>query len=296
MRVIAYCCPTDPRWEQRMRSKGARVYSDEPVVIWQRWHDPSGVVRREPQPRYTLGGACDVMDAVAPGVTVVTPGGRLENPHLPDLHTDAEAAGARVVSTIRRRRAKAADGKCPVGPLPYGYRRKGGAAALHEERADVVRLIFHAYCAGATLRAVAEELNATGVPTAKGTRWQAENVRFIVRNPAYKGEPRSGGTLPAIVTPEVWETAQASRRERARAPSVTPRAPLPLAPGVSRTTYRQRIRAGWSPDRAASEPPRQRLPEPPVPLAPGVSIERYRQRLHAGWSPERAAAEPLRKP
>lgn len=53
--------------------------------------------------------------------------------------------------------------------LPYGYVLIKGEIAVHEEKADVVRSIFDAYLAGASLGRIVDMLFAKGIlsPTGK---------------------------------------------------------------------------------------------------------------------------------
>lgn len=126
-----------------------------------------------------------------------------------------------------------------VGPELYGYRRdkERGVRVVYEPEARIVQQIFHwigAESAGSIT--VANRLTENGVPSpwaAKGlgtSGWNATAVRNILRNPSYKGEtvqwvrrsvkrkmhPRPEnehvhlptGVTPAIVTPELWRSAQ----------------------------------------------------------------------------------------
>ena len=47
--------------------------------------------------------------------------------------------------------------------LPYGYVLIEGEIAVHEEKADMVRSIFDAYLAGASLRKIVDMLFAKGI-------------------------------------------------------------------------------------------------------------------------------------
>ena len=63
-----------------------------------------------------------------------------------------------------------------------------GRYLVHEGRAAVVRELFARYVAGASLNDVSRWLNESGLPTPGGGRmWRASNVRFIIKNPVYKG-------------------------------------------------------------------------------------------------------------
>lgn len=142
--------------------------------------------------------------------------------------------------TVRGKLGRLRSGKIHgVGPELYGYRRdkERGVRVVFEPEARIVQQIFHwigVESAGSIT--VAKRLTKSGVPSpwaAKGlgtSGWNATAVRNILRNPSYKGDtvqwvrrsvkrkmqPRpesehvrlSSGVTPAIVTPELWQSAQ----------------------------------------------------------------------------------------
>lgn len=142
--------------------------------------------------------------------------------------------------TIRGKLGRLRSGKIyGVGPELYGYRRdkERGVRVMYEPEARVVQQIFHWIGVGSVGSiTVANRLTERGVPSpwaAKGlgtSGWNATAVRNILRNPSYKGEtvrwvrrsvkrkmqprPESehvrlpSGVTPAIVTPELWQSAQ----------------------------------------------------------------------------------------
>jgi site-specific DNA recombinase len=125
----------------------------------------------------------------------------------------------------RAKRASAREGYWAGGIRPYGYERvpvvdERGMVTRHSglapvpEEAAVVREVVARVFAGETLSQIARDLNARGVPTAKGTgRWQDSLLRQLLRRPVLKGVRVHHGTeypakWPAIVTPEEWERVQ----------------------------------------------------------------------------------------
>lgn len=91
--------------------------------------------------------------------------------------------------TLAGKKLKAQRGGFAGAMAPYGYETDGkGNLVLNEKEAEVVRNIFALRESGATLRAIAAELNATDVPTRRGGKWHAGTVRYILDNPKYKGE------------------------------------------------------------------------------------------------------------
>lgn len=144
--------------------------------------------------------------------------------------------------TIRGRRQRLLSGKVHnSGRELYGYvrDRQKGVRIIVEDEAATVRAIFHAISQGQSTYAVACALNDAGTLSpfaAKGhgaTLWNTSTIRQIIKNPNYKGDSvswrtrglKSGaveylpesewirlpaGTVPAIVTPETWQAANAA--------------------------------------------------------------------------------------
>ena len=112
---------------------------------------------------------------------------------------------------------------------PYGYtfvRRTDGQRAhleVNEAKAEVVRLMYRWLVDEAlSTRELARRLTGHGIPTSRGAnQWQPMAVYRIVTSSVYRGEFRfnmAGSEEPiaipvtAIVTPELWEAAQAQLR------------------------------------------------------------------------------------
>ena len=70
--------------------------------------------------------------------------------------------------------------------LPYGYVLIDGEITVQEEKADVVRSIFDAYLAGASLGKIVDMLFAKGIlsPTGK-TKWTRAAVDKLLTNKKY---------------------------------------------------------------------------------------------------------------
>lgn len=94
------------------------------------------------------------------------------------------------------------------GRVPMGYARElvagkaTGDVTIIDAEAEIVRLIFAMRAGGATLTAIADELNTQGIQTRRGRGWHASSVREILRNEAdYRGGARngSGRTWSAIL-------------------------------------------------------------------------------------------------
>jgi DNA invertase Pin-like site-specific DNA recombinase len=91
--------------------------------------------------------------------------------------------------TTEGRRRKAEGGGHACGSVPFGYRKTdGGELEPDPDTAPIVRRIFRMRRRREmSLRAIAEELNAEGVPTQRGGDWHASTVRYILQNPKYDG-------------------------------------------------------------------------------------------------------------
>lgn len=94
------------------------------------------------------------------------------------------------------------------GRVPMGYTRTmdaskaTGEITTVDEEARIVRTIYDRRARGATLTAIANELNAGGITTRRGRQWHASSVREVLLNEAaYRGGPRngSGRTWPVVL-------------------------------------------------------------------------------------------------
>lgn len=120
-----------------------------------------------------------------------------------------------------------------LGREPLGYRKEDGQLVINEEEAELVRRLFALYAEGTSSHELAATLNEQAVPAKRGQRWHASTIRWVLRNPAYKGsghynttrtkrvEGKAVGRLPRpeaehipidvppIISPELWQRAQA---------------------------------------------------------------------------------------
>lgn len=103
----------------------------------------------------------------------------------------------------RGRTASVQEGKFVNSTAPYGYRRvklpheKGYTLEIDGNEAWVVKFIFDLYCNGEirpdgssrrySLAAVAEKLNAMGIPPSRSEKWSRSTVSGILDNPTYSG-------------------------------------------------------------------------------------------------------------
>lgn len=83
---------------------------------------------------------------------------------------------------INKARKGSYAGGCPA----YGYNAKNKELAVNAEQADIIKNIFYLrdfY----SLREIANYLNQKGIPSARGRRWYAGTVKYILDNPLYRG-------------------------------------------------------------------------------------------------------------
>ncbi len=146
---------------------------------------------------------------------------------------------------------KALDGKVTARKRKYGYVKthpKNTYYELHPEESKVMRWVYEQLIYnGWTLKMVADDLNARGVPTYfKASIWNKSTLYQLVRSPVYKGvfyahknnlvkngkfdkagRPRRTNitrpesewikvTVPAIVTEEEWRLAQEAMAKNAK--------------------------------------------------------------------------------
>jgi DNA invertase Pin-like site-specific DNA recombinase len=94
------------------------------------------------------------------------------------------------------------------GRRPYGYRREGGSFVIQPDEAAVIRRVVRDLLHGRSVSGLVKSLNAEGVPTAQGARWNNQNLKRTVLAPAVAGlraHKRTAtlvqGAWPAIIKP-----------------------------------------------------------------------------------------------
>lgn len=74
---------------------------------------------------------------------------------------------------------------------PYGYLMKEGALYPDDERAVIVRKIYHMYIyESKNCFAIARTLNSLGLLTNRGNPFENRTIKYILQNPVYKGYVR----------------------------------------------------------------------------------------------------------
>ncbi|WP_454301248.1 recombinase family protein [Salana multivorans] len=113
-------------------------------------------------------------------------------------------------------------GRPAKGVRPVGY---SVAGEVVPDEAETVRWVFEQFAAGDTLKGLAAQLEARGVPTRRGGCWSSSTVSTMLRNPRYAGrsvypekDPKTGkvtrrtvaeGQWVALVTGDLFDAVQA---------------------------------------------------------------------------------------
>jgi site-specific DNA recombinase len=94
---------------------------------------------------------------------------------------EREVTAERTVAALQAKKAR----RERLGTTPLGYRTvetpDGRRVEKDPQGQETVRTARRLFDAGKSYRAIAAELTATGRPTKRGGRWQAETVRYLIR-------------------------------------------------------------------------------------------------------------------
>lgn len=172
-----------------------------------------------------------------------TPSGRMLARTLGTLaRYESEHRGERVAAAVLQR---AQIGDRSGGPRPFGYEDDG--VTVREPEAVAVRAAVQSILAGASLRSVARELNATGLTTSmKARAWDAPSVRALLLKPRNAGLRQHQGQViglaswPAIVEEEQWRAVVAILTDPARRTSPSDARVKWLGSGIYRCAGCQR--------------------------------------------------------
>lgn len=74
-----------------------------------------------------------------------------------------------------------------MGKPAFGYVIENGVYTPDPEKAGIVQRLFADYTAGVPIRTLAMRLNATGIPTSSGGKWDNRTVEYLLRNTTYTG-------------------------------------------------------------------------------------------------------------
>jgi len=126
----------------------------------------------------------------------------------------AEENRKRRERTVQGKLTAIARGRKPSGPTPYGldYDRATGAWIVHPEHGPIVVEIYERVAAGWTTRAIADDLNARGIPRPRRP-WSRGSVHQLLKSRHPIGEwtvdkrRRMTIAVPAIITEAQWQRA-----------------------------------------------------------------------------------------
>lgn len=86
------------------------------------------------------------------------------------------------------KRKKFAQGHTKGIMAAYGYRWQDGELVIVPEEAVMVKRIFTEYLNGKARTAMADDFNAEGLRSRRGTLWHHSVIRYILSNPVYVGD------------------------------------------------------------------------------------------------------------
>lgn len=117
-------------------------------------------------------------------------------------------------------RMRNVNGAVPIGARPYGYDRPAkNTLVINEGEARVIRTMAQRVIDGDSLRAIARELQAQGIPTAKGDAWSHTTLRTVLLSTTTAGLHKDGTPAESwvgILDRETWEAVGAILNDPAR--------------------------------------------------------------------------------
>ncbi len=142
------------------------------------------------------------------------------------LEGSAEYYSANLSQNIRRgMEDNALSCKVNNGRLPLGFKKgDDGRYAIEPTGVAIAREIFERYANGENVREITDELNARGILTSHGARWNKNSLHTILKNERYAGvyiwsNIRVEGGIPAIVSRELFDAVKDRLRIVAKAPA-----------------------------------------------------------------------------
>ncbi|MBQ8941843.1 MAG: recombinase family protein [Firmicutes bacterium] len=99
---------------------------------------------------------------------------------------------------------KALRGELQTRPC-LGYKAENGNYIIIPDEAEYVRFIYDSFMSGKPLRQIAKELNNIGAVTKNGNRFSEDAVRYILKNPSYKGYSHWTGNNKSIISKSTWQ-------------------------------------------------------------------------------------------
>ncbi|MFF4552663.1 recombinase family protein [Streptomyces sp. NPDC001422] len=132
----------------------------------------------------------------------------------------------RMVERQRRARdQKVQRGEWSGGPRPYGW-EKNGTTPIPEE-IEVIREAAEAVLAGGSIRALAADLNARGLLTSQGVRWDGGTLSRMLRRPRnagiiqHRGEEAGKAGWEGALDEPTWRSLRAVLDDPSRIPTAS---------------------------------------------------------------------------
>ncbi|WP_194411300.1 recombinase family protein [Microbacterium cremeum] len=164
-----------------------------------------------------------------------------------EFMSTVRAAMGRIESKRKARRQRAASDARAADGLPttrpgYGYRREDRCDVVVEAEAAVIREAARRVLAGESLRGIATDFNARGVPSPAGAPWQGITLRQLIRRPSLAGLRTHRGNVvgkfnpelhPAILDEDTHTRLEALLTDPTRAQGTGGRTPVHLLSGLA---------------------------------------------------------------
>lgn len=144
----------------------------------------------------------------------------------------AEAEWTKMRDRTRRSQGHLREKGALTGKAAFGYAISGERGAKRlvvvEHEADALRQAVSDYLAGASLRELCQKLEADGVVSRGGAKWQPKTLSQIFRNRILIGQRTSRGgktvvlKVPPILDRETWDKLQAELDRKAHRQGIAP--------------------------------------------------------------------------
>jgi len=152
-----------------------------------------------------------IVKSLTEGLDLSTAGGRFAFRTLASAaEFERELIQERTTAGLRTRIEA---GQVVKGPRLYGFNDDGISHAEHE--AVIIREVTRRILAGESIHSVVDDLNARGIPTARGGSWRRFGLRELLRNPrlaglhSYKGKVLGPGPWEPIISVDEHEELRA---------------------------------------------------------------------------------------
>jgi site-specific DNA recombinase len=164
-------------------------------------------------------GIVDSLTSAGCGLVLIKESFDTSTPHGKFALTMFAAMAELEASTIAERmdmgrREKAAQGGYNGSQCPLGYQYTNETFTVVPGQAETIQQVFAWFVDGLGMSTIAQRLNTAGATTAKGGKWYASTVKYILTNGFYAGltqwdDKEVAGSHPAIIDRSLYEAAHA---------------------------------------------------------------------------------------